>query len=90
MQKTIHAILFNLFDDIILSGAVELVKPDARIFQLTLDRIGRRANEYMLVDDSPANIASARDLGIAAVQFHSSRQLERELHLLGLLQETYP
>ncbi|MFZ5912540.1 MAG: HAD family hydrolase [Chloroflexota bacterium] len=81
---------FDLFDDIILSGAVELVKPDPRIFQLTLDRIGRNANECLLVDDSPANIASARDLGLATVQFHSSRQLERDLHLLGLLQEAYP
>ncbi len=43
-----------------------------------------------LKQDEPANIASARDLGLATVQFHSSRQLERDLHLLGLLKETYP
>jgi len=81
---------FDLLDDIVLSGAVKLVKPDPRIFRLTLNRIGRSADECLLIDDSPANIASAQNLGLATVQFHSSRQLERELHLLGLLQETYP
>ncbi len=76
---------FDLFDDIILSGAVKLVKPDARIFRLALERIGRSAEECLLIDDSPANIASARDLGLVAVQFHSPHQLERDLHLLGVL-----
>lgn len=78
---------FEIFDDIIISGAVKLVKPDARIFRLALDRIGRPARECLLIDDSPANIASARDLGLATVQFHSPLQLERDLYLLGILQE---
>jgi 2-haloacid dehalogenase len=78
---------FNLFDDIILSGAVKLLKPDPAIFRLTLDRIKHRPEECLLIDDSPANIASARDLGLATVQFHSSQQLEQELRLLNLLQE---
>ncbi len=78
---------FEIFDDIIISGAVKLVKPDARIFRLALERIGRPARECLLIDDSPANIASARDLGLSTVQFHSPQQLERDLHLLGILQE---
>lgn len=78
---------FDLFDDIILSGAVKLLKPDPAIFRLTLDRIKRRPEECLLIDDSPANLASARDLGLATVEFHSARQLEQELRLLDLLQE---
>ena len=78
---------FDLFDDIILSGAVKLLKPDPAIFHLTLGRIKRRPEECLLIDDSPANIASARELGLATVHFHSSQQLEQELHLLNLFQE---
>ncbi len=78
---------FNLFDEVILSGDVKLNKPDPAIFQLTLDRINHNPEECLLIDDSPVNIASARDLGFATVQFHSSQQLEQELSLLNLLQE---
>lgn len=78
---------FDLFDDIILSGAVKLLKPDPIIFRLTLDRIKRKPEECLLIDDSPANIASARELGLATVQFQSSLQLEQELRLLNLIQE---
>ena len=78
---------FELFDDIILSGEVKLLKPDPAIFRLTLNRIKHKPDECLLIDDSPANIASAQDLGIATVHFRSSQQLEQELRLLNLLQE---
>jgi 2-haloacid dehalogenase len=78
---------FDLFDDIILSGAVKLLKPDPAIFRLTLERIKCRPEECLLIDDSPVNIAIARDLGLATVQFHSAQQLERVLRLFNLLQE---
>ncbi len=76
---------FKLFDDIILSGAVKLVKPDPAIFELTLRRIRRPASECLLIDDSAANIDTARRLGFKAIRFQSSGQLETELSNLQLL-----
>jgi len=76
---------FELFEDIVLSGEVKLVKPDPRIFRLALERINRQARECLFVDDSPANIAAARELGFTVIQFKSAPQLQRELRLLGML-----
>jgi len=76
---------FGWFKEIVLSGEVRLVKPDPRIFTLTLERIGRPAQECLLIDDSAENIAAARALGFQTIHFHSPEQLGLELQRLGLL-----
>jgi len=76
---------FNWFETILVSGAVELVKPDPRIFTMLLERIGRTASECLLIDDSEANIAAARQMSFRTIQYRSSDQLKKELGELDLL-----
>jgi 2-haloacid dehalogenase len=78
-------VFFNWFDDILISAAVGLVKPDPAIFRLLLTKIGRSAEECIFIDDSSANIVAAQGLGFTAIQFHSPEQLEQELGILGIL-----
>jgi len=73
-----------LFDSIVLSGEVRLVKPEPEIFHLTLQRIGLPAQECLFIDDSAANIAAARALGWQAIRFESPEQLARELRQAGV------
>ena len=73
------------FEHILVSGEVRLKKPDRRIFELLLERIGRRAEETLFIDDSPKNVAAARQLGMQAVQFETPAGLEKDLRGLGLL-----
>ncbi len=77
---------FKLFDGIIISGEVKLIKPDPAIFMLTLKRIGLAASECLLVDDSRPNIITARALGFSTIEFRSPGQLELELQQWGLLE----
>jgi 2-haloacid dehalogenase len=70
---------FDWFDDILLSGAVRLVKPDERIFRLLLTRIRRTARQCLLIDDTSRNVETARKLGFEAIHFQSAEQLEAEL-----------
>lgn len=77
--------IFDLFDDILVSGAVKLAKPDPAIFQLMLKRINRLPQECLLIDDSPKNIDAAIRLGFSAIHFTSPTQLEAELCRLGIL-----
>lgn len=76
---------FNWFDDILLSGEVKLNKPDPAIFNLLLNKIGRPASECLLIDDSKANIDTAKELGFVTIQFESPEQLQSELKNLELL-----
>jgi 2-haloacid dehalogenase len=77
---------FRWFDDIVISGEVRLAKPDPAIFYLLLERIGRPAEECLLIDDAEHNIIAARKLGFQTIQFHSSLQLRQELELRQILE----
>ena len=76
---------FELFETILLSGDVQLTKPDPRIFQALLERIGRSAGECMFIDDSAENITAATSLGFETIRFESPDQLRGELQQRGLL-----
>ena len=76
---------FELFVEIILSGDVNLLKPDPAIFNLLLSNIGRLAPECLLIDDSQPNIDSAKELGFSTIHFVSPKQLRVELNRLNLL-----
>ena len=76
---------FNLFDDMVISGEVGHVKPDPKIFQILLDKIGRPANECLFIDDSLPNIHQAQQMGLGAIHFQSPEQLASALHDLNIL-----
>jgi len=76
---------FKLFDAIIISGEVKVVKPDPKIFKIILDEINRPAVECLLIDDSLHNINVAQELGFSTIHFRSAEQLEFELQALNLL-----
>ena len=76
---------FDLLDDFVISGEVGHVKPAPEIFQITLDRIGRPAQECLFIDDALANIQQAQNMGFAVIHFQSPEQLRDELHKLRIL-----
>lgn len=76
---------FDWFDHVVISGDVRLVKPDPRIFQLLLDRIDKRPEECLLIDDSIANIEIAQSLHFKTIHFVSGAQLREELEENGVM-----
>jgi len=66
----------ELFDDVVISGEVAMRKPEERIFQLALTRLGLSAAECVFVDDVEANIIAAQALGLLAVH-HEEPALTR-------------
>jgi 2-haloacid dehalogenase len=73
------------FDGVVVSGEERLVKPDPRLFRRLLDRFGLAPEATFFVDDSPANVAAARRLGMDAVRFTDPGELRRDLIGRGLL-----
>jgi 2-haloacid dehalogenase len=75
----------NDFDDLVLSGDVGLVKPDAEIFQLLIRRRNLDVRRTVFIDDGAANVATADRLGFATIHFsESTTDLRTELLRLGL------
>jgi 2-haloacid dehalogenase len=78
-----EAAFFAPFREIVVSGDEKLVKPDAAIYRLALDRFGLKAEEAVFVDDNAANVAGANALGIHALLFTGEPKLRADLRDLG-------
>jgi 2-haloacid dehalogenase len=77
--------VFELFDDYVLSGDINLIKPDAAIFHHALEKFGRTAQECLFIDDSQPNIITASRLGFDTILFESPTQLRDQLTARKLL-----
>lgn len=58
----------DYFDGIVTSFAEGVCKPDTELFRILLDRYGLNPSESILLDDSEANCAAARSLGMHALR----------------------
>jgi putative hydrolase of the HAD superfamily len=63
-----------VFRGIVFSADERLIKPETAIFERLLRRHGLAAAQTAFVDDHPANIAAARQLGLHAVAFENAAQ----------------
>ena len=79
-----EAPLFDRFRDVVVSGDEKLMKPDAAIYRLALDRFGLEPHEAVFVDDNRDNVAGAAGVGMAAIHFSDADALRQELAALGL------
>lgn len=59
--------LRELCEVVVISGKVGLRKPDAAIYQHTLELLGLPAERCVFVDDAEANVLGARAVGMHAV-----------------------
>ena len=59
--------LYDQFDCVVLSDQVGLVKPDTAIYQLTLDKLGLKAEECLYIDDLAKNLIPAANLGMVTI-----------------------
>ncbi|MEM7177594.1 MAG: HAD family phosphatase [Pseudomonadota bacterium] len=73
------------FDDVVVSGEVDLVKPDPAIYRLLLARNGLRPEQGLFIDDSAANIGAAAGLGLGTHHFQGAAELARDLTARGLI-----
>lgn len=64
----------EIFEVVVDSAFVGARKPEPRIYELTLERLGVTAEAALLIDDIEINCQGARELGMAAVWFRSSEQ----------------
>lgn len=77
--------IFDLFEDIIVSGVEKIVKPEPRIYEIVEQRSGRSGAQLFFTDDNAANIAAARARGWDAHLFTDAASLEAQLVAAGIL-----
>jgi putative hydrolase of the HAD superfamily len=69
----------KIFEEVVDSAFVGCRKPEARIYEMTLERIGMRAEECIFIDDLHPNCEGAEAIGMRAVHFRDNEQAISEI-----------
>jgi putative hydrolase of the HAD superfamily len=69
----------EIFETIVDSAFVGCRKPEARIYELTLERIGMPAEACLFIDDLQPNCEGAEAAGMRAVRFRDNEQAVAEI-----------
>ncbi|HET6997647.1 MAG TPA: HAD family phosphatase [Solirubrobacterales bacterium] len=69
----------EIFETVVDSGFVGVRKPEARIYEMTLERLGLPAEVCLFIDDLPHNCDGAREAGMTAVHFRDNEQAIAEI-----------
>ena len=72
----------GLFDEMVISAEVGMVKPDPRIYHLALDQLQVAAEGAVFIDDFAHNIKGAQAVGMHAIQFMDPAHARGELEEL--------
>ena len=76
----------ELFDGVVVSGRVKMVKPDRDIFDYLLVTYDLDAGDVFFIDDIEPNVLAARSYGISSHRFQNAADLRVELEAEGLLE----
>ncbi len=71
--------IIDVFDVLVISSEVKLLKPDPRIYQLTLKRLQVKPQEAIFIDDTEKNVVGAQALGIHGILFKDTQTTIREI-----------
>ncbi len=72
----------DCFDAMVFSAEEGVTKPDPIIFERALQRLGVMADQAIFVDDIPHNVDGAQKIGMHAIQFHDSSQVQSEISII--------
>lgn len=77
--------IIDAFDLVVISAEEKVMKPDPLIFQRTMERLGRQPEECIFVDDFAHNVEGARAVGMRAIHYTPSTDIEQELVEFGVM-----
>jgi epoxide hydrolase-like predicted phosphatase len=66
----------------IISAEIGVMKPDERIYQIALEKLGVKPSESVFLDDFPKNVEGAIAVGMQAIHFTQPEQALKELKQL--------
>lgn len=71
--------LLDAVDIIVNSSAVGVAKPDPRIYEIAVARVGVAPDRCLFIDDREENVEAARRFGMTAVLYREPEDLHRAL-----------
>ena len=69
----------RLFDAIVISAQIGIMKPDKRAYKAILDALDAEPSRSIFIDDFVQNVEGARRIGMSAVRFSSDCNLKKRV-----------
>lgn len=71
-----HEAILQLIDNYVVSGSINIAKPDDAIFEYFLNKFRLVPEECFFIDDNPDNVAAARNNKMKALCFKDASQIK--------------
>lgn len=84
MMKYFKKQHYDVFDVTVFSCVEGIMKPEKRIYEILLERLGVEAYEAVLIDDIKEYINAAQDIGMNGILFENPQQVMRGLGRFGV------
>ena len=79
-----HTLKYDMFDVSVFSCAEGTRKPEKKIYELTVRRLGSRPEQSLFIDDKPEYINGAKEAGLNTILFEDISRLKNALAELGV------
>jgi len=79
-----HEQSYTMFDLLVFSCIERMMKPQRRIYEITLERLGSKGGQTVFIDDVQNYIKAAKLMGLNTILFESIDQVKGELAMLGV------
>lgn len=83
-MRYFHQFGYDMFDVLVFSCAEGTRKPERKIYELALERLGSQPAQSVFVDDKQEYIDGAKQVGLNTILFKNIHQLKSELTKLGI------
>lgn len=77
--------LFDFFDDIIVSGDIQLIKPCKDIYEHAFKKTDSVAEDVIFIDDQKENVEAIDALGAVGIQHKSYALTKKQLKAIGII-----
>lgn len=79
-----HELGYDMFDVLVFSCTEGVMKPERRIYEITLERLGSKARQSIFIDDRQDYVQGAKEAGLNTILFKSIDQVKNKLAELGV------
>jgi len=80
-----HEHNYDMFDVLVFSCVEGVMKPDRRIYEITLQRLGSKAGQAVFIDDRQDYIRGAQEVGLNTILFERIDRVKDDLAGLGVV-----
>jgi len=75
---------YEMFNAVVFSCAERLAKPEREFYEVVLRKLASPANRSVFIDDRGEFVEGAKEAGLGAILYESSKQVKAELSRLGV------